>query len=124
VNRDRFERLVVEALEGLPSEFGEKMDNIDLIIEEWPSGVQLRQAGLRPGSTLFGLYQGVPLTKRGRGYNMVLPDKITIFQGPIEAATRYEEDTKSLVREVVIHEIAHHFGIGDERLRELRHGQE
>jgi acyl-CoA thioester hydrolase len=80
----------------------------------------MERAGIGPHQPLFGLYEGVPLTKRDRGYHLVLPDKITIFQRPMEAVCRTNEEIRNLVRETVMHEIAHHFGIGDERLKELR----
>jgi len=75
--------------------------------------------GLGPGQTLFGLYEGVPLTERSSHYGMVLPDKITIFRQPIEAYCRSEEEIRQMVRRTVLHELAHHFGIPDQRLREL-----
>jgi predicted Zn-dependent protease with MMP-like domain len=119
VNRPRFERLVAEALDSLPSEFQEKLENVDVVIRPWPTREELRRMGLSPGQTLFGLYEGVPLTKRTSRYGMVLPDRITIYQGPIEAYCRTAEEVRRKVRQVVMHEMGHHFGISDERLREL-----
>jgi predicted Zn-dependent protease with MMP-like domain len=119
VNRSRFERLVGEALDSLPSEFQEKLENVDVVIRPWPTREELRRAGLSPRQTLFGLYEGVPLTKRTSRYGMVLPDRITIYQGPIEAYCRTAEEVRHKVRQVVMHEMGHHFGISDERLREL-----
>jgi predicted Zn-dependent protease with MMP-like domain len=119
LGREAFERLVAEALDALPQEFQERLDNVDLVVETWPTRLHLAQAGLRPGQTLFGLYQGIPLTRRTRNYGLVLPDKITIFQGPIEASCRTEAEIRWRVQRTVVHEIAHHFGISDERLREL-----
>jgi predicted Zn-dependent protease with MMP-like domain len=119
MNRSRFESLVAEALDSLPPEFQAKMENVDVVIEAWPSRRDLRRAGLTRGQTLFGLYQGVPLTERTTGYGLVLPDKITIYQGPIEAYSRTAEEVRARVRHVVMHELGHHFGISDERLREL-----
>lgn len=119
MRRDYFERLVAEALEELPEEFQKRLDNVDLVVAAHPTREQMERAGLGPRQTLFGLYEGVPLTKRDRGYHLVLPDKITIFQRPVEAVCRTNEEIRNLVRETVMHEIAHHFGIGDERLREL-----
>lgn len=117
--RRHFERLVVEALEGLPEEFKRRLDNVDVVIEDWPGSQTLRQVGLGPGHTLFGLYQGIPLTGRTGGYNLALPDKITLYRGPLEAYSRSDEELRDLVAHTVVHEIAHFFGIGDERLREL-----
>jgi predicted Zn-dependent protease with MMP-like domain len=119
VNRLRFERLVAEALDSLPPEFQDKLENVDVVIKPWPSREEKRSVGLSPGETLFGLYEGVPLTKRTSRYGMVLPDRITIYQGPIEACCRSGEDVRRKVRQVVMHELGHHFGISDERLREL-----
>ncbi len=119
MKRSRFERLVAQALDSLPPEFGEKMQNVELVIEDWPTREQLRRAGLPRGGMLLGLYEGVPLTDRTSRYGLTLPDKITIFQKPIEACCRTEGDVRHKVRQVVLHELGHHFGISDERLREL-----
>jgi predicted Zn-dependent protease with MMP-like domain len=114
-----FERLVAEALDSLPPEFQAKLENVEVVIEAWPSREDMKRAGLSRGQTLFGLYQGVPLTERTTRYGLVLPDKITIYQGPIEAYSRSAEEVHRRVRHVVMHELGHHFGISDERLREL-----
>ncbi len=119
MRREEFERLVAEALKGLPEEFQTRLDNVDVVVAAHPTRDQIERAGIAPHQTLFGLYEGVPLTKRDRGYHLVLPDKITIFQRPMEAVCRTNEEIRNLVRETVMHEIAHHFGIGDERLKEL-----
>jgi len=120
MTHESFERLVAEAMDSLPSYFQEKMNNIELLVEQWPSPGALKQAGTPPGHTLLGLYQGIPLTKRTQGYNLVAPDTITLYQGPIEAkAGGVIDDIRLTVRHTVLHEIAHHFGISDERLREL-----
>jgi len=112
-----FEQLVAAALENLPSFFKEKLENVDVVVEEWPS------PDIAKGRLLLGLYQGVPKTKRGAGYTMVLPDKITIFKGPIELVSRGDQEAiKNLVTDTVQHEIAHHFGISDARLRQLKKG--
>jgi predicted Zn-dependent protease with MMP-like domain len=119
VNRSRFEGLVAEALDSLPAEFQEHMENVDVVIADWPSLQDLGTAGLAPGETLFGLYEGVPLTERTTRYGLVLPDKITIYQGPIEACCFSADAVRAQVRRVVMHELGHHFGISDDRLREL-----
>lgn len=119
MNRPRFEQLVVEALAELPLEFQEKLDNIDVVIEDWPTPEEMARAGLGPDQLLFGLYQGVPLTRRTQHYGMVLPDKITIYQRPIEIHCRTPQAIRRQIKRTVIHEIAHHFGLGEERLREL-----
>mgnify|MGYP001050675470 CR=1 FL=1 len=119
MDRQRFEWLVARAVDSLPEEFRSKLENIDVVVEDEPTRTQLAQAGLKRGETLLGLYQGVPLTKRGGHYGMVVPDKITIFQKPVEARCKNDDEIKAEIMRVVQHEIAHHFGIGDARLRQL-----
>lgn len=114
-----FETLVAQALESLPEEIARYLDNVDVIVEWAPSPEQLRRVGLQPPQTLLGLYEGVPLTQRTSNYGLVLPDHITIFQQPIEQLCRTPQQIRAQVRRTVIHEIAHHFGISDERLHEL-----
>ncbi len=112
---ESFEALVREAVESLPSFFKERLDNVDVVVEDWPN------QEIAQGRLLLGLYQGIPKIKRGSGYNMALPDKITIFKGPIEFLSRGDEQSiKNLVVDTVQHEIAHHFGISDSRLREMK----
>lgn len=121
----QFEELVGEALDDLPPFFQARMENVVILVEMWPSRRVLREMGIPPGRTLLGLYRGIPLTERTGGYNLVTPDTITLYQGPIEqAATEWEEGevldrVREEVRHTVIHEIAHHFGIDDDRLIEL-----
>ena len=122
MDRERFQELVVRAVNELPEEFLLQLHNLDVVVEDRPTISQRRRAGLGSGYTLLGLYEGVPQTRRGPGYGMVLPDKITIFQGPIEARCRSEDEIEAEVRRVVRHEIAHHFGISDARLKELEQG--
>lgn len=117
MERQVFEKLVEEALEGLPREFQEKLDNVVVTVEDWPTWGQIRKLGLPPGITLFGLYEGVPKTRRGAGYLMVPPDKITIFQKPIEFFYQNPVAIKNRVRQTVLHEIGHHFGLNEEELR-------
>ncbi len=110
---------MAKAVADLPDEFQERLDNIDVVVLDEPTSRQLADAGLKRGETLLGLYEGVPLTKRSRSYGMVPPDKVTIFQNPIEASCRGETAIQQEIQRVVKHEIAHHFGIGDARLRQL-----
>lgn len=117
--RARFEQLVAEALDSLPPEIARRMENVEVVVEAFPSRRQLAAARVRHGRALFGLYEGVPLTARTAGYGLVLPDKITIFQGPIEAYCRSDAEVREQVRQTVIHEVAHHFGISDEHLRDM-----
>ncbi|HEX75814.1 MAG TPA: metallopeptidase family protein [Dehalococcoidia bacterium] len=124
MHRQRFEALVIKAIEELPPEFQNKLENVDVVVEDWPSPRQLSQLGLKHNTQLLGLYEGVPQTRRGRGYNLVLPDKITIFQKPIEAKCRSDRRIENEIGKVVRHEIAHHFGIGDETLHRIeRHNR-
>jgi len=117
---ERFESLVEKAVLNLPEEFQERLDNIDIVVEEEPSPEQLKKSRLEKGMTLLGLYEGVPLTERSSYYGMVIPDKITIYQKPIEEMCRSESEIIREVASVVQHEIAHHFGISDARLDELQ----
>ena len=123
MERTRFQELVVKAVDSLPDEFRDRLENVDVVVDDLPSPGQLTSTGLGRGQTLLGLYQGVPQTRRSRHYGMVTPDKITIFQKPIEARCRSDDEVASVIYRVVRHEIAHHFGIGDKRLRELERGQ-
>jgi len=107
---ERFEEYAQDALDSLPSDLRTRMSNVEIVVEDEPP----------PGSRLLGLYQGVPLTRRSSHYGGVLPDKITIYRGPL--VRLYGHDTDLLrgeVRRVVLHEVAHHFGISDERLIEI-----
>lgn len=116
---EEFEQLVEQALELLPDDIRQKLDNVALVVEDYPSRHQLRRARLPRNATLFGLYEGVPLTGRTSGYNMVMPDRITIFREPILAYCRTHDQVRHTVARTVLHEIAHHFGISDERLHEI-----
>jgi len=119
MDRESFERLVAQAVDDLPEEFLERLENIDVVVEDYPTPNQLLKLGLEPGETLLGLYEGVPRTRRGGHYGLVPPDKITIFQRSIEAKCRYGGNISAEVQRVVKHEIAHHFGISDARLHQL-----
>ncbi len=119
MNREAFERLVGEVLDTLPPEIAAQMENVEVVVELYPTRRHLAAGRVPPGHSLFGLYEGVPRTARTSHYGLVLPDKITIFQGPVEAHCRSEEEMREQVRRTVIHEIAHHFGMGDEALRKM-----
>jgi len=114
-----FEKLVKESILELPEKIRQKMDNLALCVEKRPTAEQLRKTGIRYGGFLLGLYEGVPQTKWGRGFGMILPDKITIFQDSIEKFARTPEKIKKLVKTTVWHEIAHHFGFNEKQVREL-----
>jgi predicted Zn-dependent protease with MMP-like domain len=117
LRRARFSRLVARALDDLPAEFRERLRNIDVVVLDEPDEEQQPT----DGSELLGLYEGVPLTGRGAG-EPYLPDRISIFRGPIERMTASPKRQADIVKDTVVHEIAHHFGISDERLRELGRG--
>lgn len=120
MDRAKFEELVSIAVGLLPDEFATKLENIDVVVQEWPTVDQLHRVGLIHGHSLLGLYEGVPLTKRGRHYGLVPPDKITIFQKPIEAKCGQRgTEIATEIAKVVKHEIAHHFGISDARLEQI-----
>ena len=119
MDRRGFEDLVIKAIETLPEEFKNKLENVEVVIEDWPSPRQLRHLGLKYNTQLLGLYEGVPLTKRGRHYGMVPPDKITIFQKPIEAQCRSEREIAREVQRVARHEIAHYFGMDEASLKRI-----
>jgi predicted Zn-dependent protease with MMP-like domain len=109
-SRKRFERLVAEAIDSLPAWVLERLENVDVVIEEEPPD---------DDPDLLGLYEGIPLTERGMDYAGVLPDRIVLFRRTIEAEAEDEEDLKRIVADTVVHEVAHFFGISDDRLREL-----
>jgi len=119
MERRRFSGLVRRALADLPSPYRDWLENVDVVVERRPGRRQLREAGLGAHDVLFGLYEGVPLTERTSGYGMVLPDKITIFQEPLEQEFSADADLIAEVRRTVLHELAHHFGIDDEQLERL-----
>lgn len=119
INPEEFEQLVAQALDELPEFFQKKLQNVEVVVADRPTQAELQAVGLRPGQLLFGLYQGVPLTKRTSHYGLVLPDKITIYRLPIQQICRTPERIIYQVQRTVKHELAHHFGISDDRLREL-----
>jgi predicted Zn-dependent protease with MMP-like domain len=112
----RFKELVEEALDYLPKEFSEKLNNVTVTVDDFPTDYQLRKAKIPPWALLFGLYEGVPQTKRGIYYSNI-PDKITIFKNAILQVSSTEEEIRERVRQTVIHEIGHHFGLSDIELR-------
>ncbi|HIQ00752.1 MAG TPA: metallopeptidase family protein [Anaerolineales bacterium] len=119
MDRREFQQLVAGALDGLPAFFRERLENVAVVVEEWPDPETMRQAGVRHPAQLLGFYHGVPQTRRTHNYGLVTPDKISIYRRPILMRCRTREEVWATVRRVVLHELAHHFGISDERLREL-----
>ena len=118
MERTTFERLVRRVLSAIPREFRAYLENVDVIVEDWPTTVLLKTHSLTDEDVLLGLYEGVPLTER-HDYVGVLPDRITIFQRSIEMICESEEQMVEEIRITVVHEVAHHFGIDDARLHEL-----
>ena len=119
LTQEEFEQLVGQALDDLPEFFRQKLQNVEVVVADWPTPAELRSVGLKPGQLLLGLYQGIPQTKRTSHYGLVLPDKITIYRFPIEQVCRTREQIIHQVQHTVKHELAHHFGIDDDRLREI-----
>ncbi len=106
----------------IPRELLERVHNVDIVIETRPTARERKAAGIGPGRLLLGLYHGIPLTARGENYNLVLPDKISIYQEPIETICANDDEVREQVHKTVLHEIGHYFGIDDERLHELGMG--
>ena len=119
VDRDTFEGLVTDAVHDLPEVFRDRIANLEFVVEDRATGDDYERIAGGRGRTLLGAYRGVPLPRRHRGYQMTLPDRIVIFQQPIQRLARSEADLTKRVRHVVRHEVAHYFGISDERLREI-----
>lgn len=119
---EQFEELVREGIKAIPKKFLDKLDNVDIVIEDNPTPEQLKKLKVKNNYFLFGLYEGIPKIKRW-AYSQALPDKITIFKNPIEKSAQNEEAIKQIVKDTVWHEIAHHFGMDEERVRkaENRH---
>lgn len=118
VSEDEFRQMVGEAMDSLPKQMANAR-NLAIVVEEMPSEEQARKLHLYRGQLLFGLYEGIPLTKRGAGYNFVLPDKITIFKKPLEAVSTDLEDLGRRVQHTVWHEIAHHYGLDHDHIQQL-----
>lgn len=119
MEKEVFEKLVREGVDLIPEKFLAKMENVVLVVEDEPTSEQLAKVRLGKDSLLFGLYEGVPQTRRGPHYGMTLPDKITIFQKHIEQFAQGPEEVRQIVKNTVWHEIAHHFGSSEETLKEL-----
>ena len=115
---EEFEELVLDAVAGLPEELLSRLDNVVIVVEQWPSAEQMAEHELESRDELMGLYEGIPLTDRA-GYNLVPPDKITIFQGPLEAMCSTPEEIAAEVQKTVKHEIGHHLGVDHDRLEEM-----
>lgn len=119
VSDSEFEELVSKSLDELPKKYISRLDNVAIVVEDEPTHDQLQKLHLHHGQTLFGLYEGIPLTKRGSNYSLVLPDKITIFKLPIEASVHDHHQLKEQIKHTLWHEIAHFFGLDHDRIHKL-----
>ena len=119
MTRNAFLQLVNEALETIPTRFRDAMQNIAVVVEDEPSVEQLDEVGIEPPDTLLGLYEGTPLTERQWADGNRLPDKVTLFQGPIEDSSADENDVVVAIGETLIHEIGHYFGLSEEEIEEI-----
>lgn len=121
---EEFEEIVDQTVANLPDEFKSRIENVDIQVEIWPTDEDLRSIFAHPGTTLFGLYRGVALTKRGSNYSGVLPDKIIIFAGPILQFSATPEDAKRQIKKTVLHEIGHYFGMSEKAIRQAQENYE
>ena len=119
MTRERFTQLVEEALNEIPPRFRREIRNVAVVVEQEPSPDVLDDVEAEAGETLFGLYQGTPLPDRGWGYGNSLPDRISIYQGPIEEACATEDEIRDCIAETVIHEFGHYFGMSEEQIEEI-----
>lgn len=119
MTRDNFLQLVDEALTTIPARFRDALTNIAIVVEDDPSDAQLADVDIEPPDTLLGLYEGTPLTERQWAHGNALPDKITLFQGPIEDASEDDDDVVIAIGETLIHEIGHYFGLSEEEIEEI-----
>ena len=118
VPRAEFQKLVARAVELLPPRFLARLENVGVVVEDEPTDEDLELAGVEPGGTLLGLYHGIPQSERGSWYGNMLPDRIVIYQRPIEAVARNRREIQKEIRITLMHEIGHHFGLGEEELSE------
>ena len=119
MTRERFTKLVEDALKEIPKRFRREMRNVAVVVEDEPSQELLDEMEIEPGDTLFGLYQGTPLTERSWAHGNTLPDRISIYQKPTEEACETDDDVRDCVAETVIHEFGHYFGMSEEEIEEI-----
>jgi predicted Zn-dependent protease with MMP-like domain len=119
VKRDQFLARVDDAMASIPEEFRQALTNIAIVVEDEPTAAQLADVGVEPPDTLFGLYEGTPLTEREWARGNVLPDKITLFQGPIQDSSDDDDDLVRAIGETLIHEIGHYFGLSEEEIEDI-----
>jgi len=119
VTRQKFEKLVAEAIELIPARFRREMKNIAVVVEDEPSEELLEEMEIEPPDSLYGLYQGTPLPERTWGYGNTLPDRVTLFKGVIEEDCETEDDVRDCIAETLIHEVGHYFGLSEEEIEEI-----
>ena len=119
MRREKFEKLVAEALGSIPRRFRDAMSNIAIVVEDEPEPALLDDMEVEPGGTLLGLYQGTPLTERRWDYGNTLPDRIMLFQGPLERESEDEDDLVVAIGETLIHEIGHYFGLSEDEIEAI-----
>ena len=119
MNRAAFERLVTEAVALIPKRFRREIKNVALVVEDEPSPALLAEMEIEPPDSLYGLYQGTPLTERSWPWGNSLPDRITLFQKPIEEDCEDEEEVRAVIGETLIHEVGHYFGLSEEEIEEI-----
>ena len=119
MTREKFERLVVEAITLIPKRFRREMKNLALVVEDEPDIALLKEMDIVPPDSLYGLYQGTPLPERSWGFGNVLPDRITLYQRPIEDDCHDEDDVRAVIGETLIHEVGHYFGLSEEEIQDI-----
>jgi predicted Zn-dependent protease with MMP-like domain len=119
MTREQFEKLVAEAMALIPKRFRLEMKNIAVVVEDEPSAELLDEMEIEPPDSLYGLYQGTPLPERTWGYGNTLPDRVTLFQKPIEEDSEDEDEVRAVIGETLIHEVGHYFGLSEEEIEEI-----
>ena len=119
MTREKFERLVVEAMALIPKRFRLEMKNIAVVVEDEPSAELLDEMEIEPPDSLYGLYQGTPLPERTWGYGNTLPDRVTLFRKPIEEDSEDDDEVRAMIGETLIHEVGHYFGLSEEEIEEI-----
>lgn len=119
VTEEQFQKIVSDAIDNIPERYASHISNLAFVVEDEPSEYQRQKLELLRGQTLYGLYEGIPLTKRGAGYNLVLPDKITIFKKPIEFTSHSYDQLVEQVRHTLWHEVAHYYGLDHSQIHDL-----
>lgn len=119
LNDEQFENMVQKGIDNIPPKYGKRLNNVAFVTADEPSPEQRVKLDLRANQSLYGLYEGIPLTRRGGSYNLVLPDKITIFRLPIIMSCDTSQEAQELVNKTVWHEVAHYFGLGHEQIHKL-----